>query len=61
MASGRRSVVETGQMDRQECTVEELLGPLNEVEQKNAPERLYVPGDVELVFDEPPTFIRWTR
>ena len=36
-------------MDVRSMTPEELLGPLNEVERKNAPERLYVAGDVELL------------
>jgi hypothetical protein len=27
----------------------ELLGPLNAVEHQNAPERLYIAGDVELL------------
>jgi DNA processing protein len=36
-------------MDTRSCTPEELLGPLNEVEAKNAPARLYVSGDVELL------------
>jgi len=32
-----------------EYTAEHLLGPLNAVERKNAPEHLYVAGDVELL------------
>ena len=36
-------------METRECTAEELLGPLNEVEQKNAPERLFVAGDVSIL------------
>lgn len=31
------------------CTPAELLGPLNDVERKNAPERVYAAGDVELL------------
>ncbi len=33
----------------QEFTAEELLGPLNDVERKNAPKRLFLLGDVGLV------------
>jgi len=36
-------------IDIREMTAEELLGPLNDVERKNAPERLYVAGNVELL------------
>lgn len=36
-------------MVTQETTPEDLLGPLNEVEKKHAPERLFVAGDVSLV------------
>jgi len=36
-------------MEISEFTAEDLLGPLNEVEQKNAPGRLYLAGDVELL------------
>ena len=36
-------------MATQEYTPEELLGPLNEVEKKNAPKRLFVVGDVALL------------
>ncbi len=32
-----------------ECTPQELLGPLNEVEQKNAPAKLYLAGDRSLL------------
>lgn len=32
-----------------EWTPEELIGPLNEVERKNAPERLFLAGDVDLL------------
>ena len=31
-----------------ECKPEELIGPLNEIEQKNAPETLYAAGDLNL-------------
>lgn len=34
-------------------TLEELLGPLNEVERKNAPRELFVAGDVELLRSGP--------
>ena len=34
-------------------TPEELLGPLNEVERKNAPEKLYTAGDVALLRNGP--------
>lgn len=34
---------------RFERTPEELLGPLNDVERKNAPERLFLAGDLELM------------
>ena len=40
-------------MSYTEYTAEELLGPLNEVEQKNAPPRLYVSGDVSLLRNGP--------
>jgi predicted Rossmann fold nucleotide-binding protein DprA/Smf involved in DNA uptake len=33
-------------MEGHEVTPTDLLGPLNEVEQKNAPPRLFVAGDV---------------
>jgi DNA processing protein len=36
-------------MEVKTFTPEELLGPLNEVERKNAPEHLYVVGNVELL------------
>jgi DNA processing protein len=36
-------------MDVREVTPEEILGPLNEVERKNAPARLYLAGDTELL------------
>lgn len=36
-------------MDVREATAEGLLGPLNEVEQKNAPTGLFVSGDVSLL------------
>jgi len=36
-----------------EMTAEELLGPLNEVERRNAPKKLYVAGDVGLVHAGP--------
>lgn len=36
-------------MDDREVTPEELLGELNDVERKNAPERLYVRGDTSLI------------
>jgi DNA processing protein len=32
-----------------ESTPDELVGPLNEVERKNAPERLFLAGDVDLL------------
>ena len=32
-----------------EWTADELIGPLNEVERKNAPERLFLAGDVDLL------------
>lgn len=36
-------------MEIREFTVEELFGPLNAVERKNAPERLYTAGNAELL------------
>jgi DNA processing protein len=36
-------------MEAKSFTPEELLGPLNDVERKNAPEHLYVAGNVELL------------
>lgn len=36
-------------MDYYEFTPEQLLGPLNAVEQKNAPQRLFVAGDVDIL------------
>lgn len=36
-------------MEYRELTAEELLGPLNEVEEKNAPKRLFVAGDVGIL------------
>jgi DNA processing protein len=36
-------------MQMQDMTAEELLGPLNSVESKNAPPRLYVAGDVSIL------------
>ena len=36
-------------MDIREYTLETLLGPLNDVELKNAPERLFVAGDTEIL------------
>jgi len=36
-------------MNIRQVTAEELLGPLNDVEQKNAPPRLFVEGDVSLL------------
>ncbi|MEB2283556.1 MAG: DNA processing protein DprA [Polyangiaceae bacterium UTPRO1] len=36
-------------METREYAAEELLGPLNEVERKNAPRRLFVAGDVGLL------------
>jgi DNA processing protein len=44
-----RGVVSVGAMEAQTFTPEELLGLLNDVERKNAPERLYVAGKVELL------------
>ena len=38
-------------MDVREVTAEELLGPLNDVEHKNAPERLFIAGDVGVLRD----------
>jgi len=35
-----------GTVKIRECTLEELLGPLNDVERKNAPKRLFVSGDI---------------
>ncbi len=36
-------------MDIRELTPDELLGPLNDVEQKNAPAKLFVAGDVNIL------------
>lgn len=36
-----------------ETTAEELLGPLNDIEKKNAPPVLYVAGRTELIFEGP--------
>lgn len=36
-------------MDVREVTAEELLGPLNDVEQKNAPAKLFVAGDANIL------------
>src|ERR1051326_5447471 len=36
-------------MDVREVTAEEFLGPLNDVEQKNAPAKLFVAGDVNIL------------
>lgn len=36
-------------MDVREVTAEELLGPLNDVEQKNAPARLFIAGDASIL------------
>jgi DNA processing protein len=48
-------------MTVRETTPEELLGPLNEVEQKNAPERLFVAGDVALLRNGPRVSIVGSR
>lgn len=48
-------------MDAKAYTPEELLGPLNEVEKKNAPERLFVAGDLELLKSGPRVSIIGTR
>lgn len=39
----------TDELDYREATAEELLGPLNEVERKNAPPRLFVAGDTAML------------
>jgi DNA processing protein len=36
-------------MSYQSLTPQDLLGPLNEVEEKNAPKALYVAGDIGIV------------
>lgn len=46
-------MVRSVSMESRTYTPEELLGPLNEVEQKNAPERLYVAGDVSILAHGP--------
>src|SRR2546427_665559 len=40
-------------MDIHEYTPEQLLGTLNDVERKNAPQRLYTAGDIELLRNGP--------
>lgn len=40
-------------MKPREMTAEELLGPLNEVERKNAPKRVFVAGDLALLRNGP--------
>lgn len=40
-------------MNTREMTAEELLGPLNEVERKNAPKRIFVAGDLGLLRNGP--------
>jgi DNA processing protein len=48
-------------MDVRAFTPEDLLGPLNEVEKKNAPESLFVAGDIELLKSGPRVSIIGTR
>lgn len=48
-------------MNTPSYTLEELLGPLNEVEAKNAPARLFVAGDVALLRNGPRVSIVGSR
>jgi DNA processing protein len=48
-------------LDIRDLTPEQLLGPLNEVERKNAPTRLYVTGNVALLSQGPRVSIVGTR
>lgn len=50
-----------GPHDVVETTTEELLGPLNEVERKNAPTRLFLAGDRELLRTVPRVSVIGTR
>ncbi len=43
------AMVEPGPQNFEPCLPEDLLGQLNDVERKNAPQRLFVAGDVELL------------
>jgi DNA processing protein len=44
-----------------EMTPEELLGPLNEVERKNAPQKLFLAGDISLLRHGPRVSVVGTR
>lgn len=60
-AEGGTDMVATDPQAPQRCCPADLLGPLNQVERKNAPEWLYLAGDRELLRVSPRVAIVGTR